>query len=621
MAILDDINAALRDFNRYTGDGLPNEPVGAPLPVGDATSGRYQIQLAPFRAALVAILQTMGDEDALQDILAQVTAAKDRANHTGTQSADTITNGVTNAAMTLLERFTLAMLASVVSDDTDGLVRDAYGVLGITRDAEGFSIGGVHLSSSAFEDVWFGLRDKLGNIGVSFGPDGLKIGGVKISGSAFEDDTPFADKRGVPMFSRDPKSRSGYVGAALDEVYDPLPPALHRASQKVFATGGYLRSRGYEPPSSPSQFIRNGGVVIKDTSDPDYMQRNAALSPQIAVIGSRIFVSFTGLWAPSNTNPLGEQAGSFVVLMYTDDGGITFKDAAYIAPDPVNADGRCTEPTMDVVDDRLYIRYLHHTAKFGGEEGIYDRQDCTWSVCLTNPLALQSQFVFTKPKFVALGMPYGSFSWGGHTHAVHTYGTGGFGTAVPFAEQIGRLIYRFHKEHHEWEGVLALPLEDSALWSFPEPCVIETDGGGLYTICRTSEEYYEARYDPDDETWSEPVAFTALGETPSSRIDLVRLPSGRVAMLMNLSAERDHTSLCLSEDDCQTWSYTVLLEEGPSSSPGIVGTEDGKIHVVTDLRGSGNHGIKYFCIDEQSVIDGSPEITSNTVYTAVEYTA
>jgi hypothetical protein len=31
----------LRDFNRYTGDGLPNAPTSAPLPIGDPTSGPY----------------------------------------------------------------------------------------------------------------------------------------------------------------------------------------------------------------------------------------------------------------------------------------------------------------------------------------------------------------------------------------------------------------------------------------------------------------------------------------------------------------------------------------------------------------------------------------------------
>ncbi|WP_339112769.1 SGNH/GDSL hydrolase family protein [Thioclava sp. GXIMD2076] len=125
MAILDDINASLRDFNRYTGDGLPNEPVGAPLPVGDVTSGRYQIQLAPFRNALIAILQTMGDEDALQDILAQVTAAKDRANHTGTQAPETVVGlpeAIAGLADEVAERKSM-----IVQRDGSLVIKDQYG--------------------------------------------------------------------------------------------------------------------------------------------------------------------------------------------------------------------------------------------------------------------------------------------------------------------------------------------------------------------------------------------------------------------------------------------------------------------------------------------------------------
>jgi hypothetical protein len=37
----DPIKIIFRDFNRYTGDGLPNEPDAAPLPVGDPESGAF----------------------------------------------------------------------------------------------------------------------------------------------------------------------------------------------------------------------------------------------------------------------------------------------------------------------------------------------------------------------------------------------------------------------------------------------------------------------------------------------------------------------------------------------------------------------------------------------------
>ena len=37
----DIVDRNMRDFNRYTGDGLPNEPVGHPLPIGDPESGPF----------------------------------------------------------------------------------------------------------------------------------------------------------------------------------------------------------------------------------------------------------------------------------------------------------------------------------------------------------------------------------------------------------------------------------------------------------------------------------------------------------------------------------------------------------------------------------------------------
>jgi hypothetical protein len=50
-----------RDFNRYTGDGLPGEPVGAPLPIGDPTSGAFVRTKAQERAYVAAIELSVSD--------------------------------------------------------------------------------------------------------------------------------------------------------------------------------------------------------------------------------------------------------------------------------------------------------------------------------------------------------------------------------------------------------------------------------------------------------------------------------------------------------------------------------------------------------------------------------
>ncbi|WDA11399.1 hypothetical protein [Paracoccus marcusii] len=69
MPVLDTINRAFRDFVRFTGDGKPNAPVGAPLPIGDPRSGRHNPALAEIRAALIEVAQTQGDPEALQEII------------------------------------------------------------------------------------------------------------------------------------------------------------------------------------------------------------------------------------------------------------------------------------------------------------------------------------------------------------------------------------------------------------------------------------------------------------------------------------------------------------------------------------------------------------------------
>ncbi|RMC37488.1 hypothetical protein [Paracoccus alkanivorans] len=74
------INEILRDFERYTGDGKPNEPVGHPLPIGDPRSGTHDPAKYRLRELLLSILQSMGDPQALQDILDQLAQKADLAN-------------------------------------------------------------------------------------------------------------------------------------------------------------------------------------------------------------------------------------------------------------------------------------------------------------------------------------------------------------------------------------------------------------------------------------------------------------------------------------------------------------------------------------------------------------
>lgn len=61
MSDLDTINEKLRDHNRFTGDGLPNEPVAAPLPTGDPLSGPHRPSLQDFRDSLGSAVVKSGE--------------------------------------------------------------------------------------------------------------------------------------------------------------------------------------------------------------------------------------------------------------------------------------------------------------------------------------------------------------------------------------------------------------------------------------------------------------------------------------------------------------------------------------------------------------------------------
>lgn len=84
--IADLLNTAMRDFQRYTGDGLPGEPVGRPLPQGDPASGQYNPTKKQVRDAF-KVLADIADglleptaeaiEAAAQADLARVATAAD----------------------------------------------------------------------------------------------------------------------------------------------------------------------------------------------------------------------------------------------------------------------------------------------------------------------------------------------------------------------------------------------------------------------------------------------------------------------------------------------------------------------------------------------------------------
>jgi hypothetical protein len=119
--------------------------------------------------------------------------------------------------------------------------------------------------------------------------------------------------------------------------------------------------------------------------------------------------------------------------------------------------------------------------------------------------------------------------------------------------------------------------------------IVELKSGELHMYARSEKKSLGLSVSSDGgESWSNgtPSKITA----PSSRFYMRRLPSGRILLLCNdHPEERRNLSAYLSEDECHTWSASLLLDaREPVSYPDAVCEQQGNICVIYD-RGRTTH--------------------------------
>ncbi len=72
MTAIDTVNRVYREFKRYTGDGLPGEPTGAPLPGGDPSSGVHSPKKVELRTAFGEVLTAANDNAEAAEAAAEI---------------------------------------------------------------------------------------------------------------------------------------------------------------------------------------------------------------------------------------------------------------------------------------------------------------------------------------------------------------------------------------------------------------------------------------------------------------------------------------------------------------------------------------------------------------------
>jgi hypothetical protein len=140
---MSEIDRILRNYNRYSGDGLPGEPVDAPLPVGDPSSGVHSIKREALREFGKEVVDRSAEHSATaQAAAATVAGAVDASMEAANLAAEKSEIAVAAAAASGLAKFfdtkadadaALASLSEdqlveVLADETQSGLRARYRV-------------------------------------------------------------------------------------------------------------------------------------------------------------------------------------------------------------------------------------------------------------------------------------------------------------------------------------------------------------------------------------------------------------------------------------------------------------------------------------------------------------
>lgn len=140
--------------------------------------------------------------------------------------------------------------------------------------------------------------------------------------------------------------------------------------------------------------------------------------------------------------------------------------------------------------------------------------------------------------------------------------------------------------------------------TFDEHMVVEKEDGAWWMLVRTKYGIGQSLSRDRGLSWTSGHPTSISG--PDSRFHVRRLPSGHLLLLNHLQVTaRSHLTASLSEDDGQTWSHHLLLDERDAVSyPDATLSVDGSIYVIYDRDRHGAGDILVARITETDIREG-----------------
>ena len=149
--------------------------------------------------------------------------------------------------------------------------------------------------------------------------------------------------------------------------------------------------------------------------------------------------------------------------------------------------------------------------------------------------------------------------------------------------------------YHDFAEVSIVEKKDDKLWALIRLCdgmsmeqSFSSDGGNTWTRATND--------------LANPPFYS-----PGSRFYMARLKSGNLLFVTNMqgrNTDRRNMTCWLSEDDGETWPYSLQLDPTQSSYPDFYQDDDGLIYMVHDRERYGEGGIRMHIFTEEDVKKG-----------------
>lgn len=325
--------------------------------------------------------------------------------------------------------------------------------------------------------------------------------------------------------------------------------------------------------------------ILEETLNPNTdetyhpLDRKFQRMSSIVQVGSRIYAAWT---AGGNTEP---HVDNYIVVAYSDDKGHTWVDP-YLVIDPLdyqNGD-KAQLPSFWINPDG--VLFLFYSCNKSGYKYIVsnnadasDINDVVWS----NPIKSNSGGGYNRPVTLSNGVALLTTQGG---------------------DKLTNPVYASYDKGISWQKLSETTSSAGNAKVYNESSIVELSDGTLMYLARlenpTSTGGMERAYSYDGgNSWTSseynlPYPLRSAG----SRFYFGKLSNGNLALVTNDSKDttRKNLTIFISEDDGETWPYSLLLDDRyPVSYPDLYEGEDGTLAIVYDAGGNVGNNVYGLC--------------------------